>query len=153
MTAIDAIAGVVNACQPLPTLLTGGQPDLHHLRALKGAGTALVLDIRAGSEARPFNEPQTIADLGMAYVNIPVGPTPLNDALMEAILAVLRERRDETVFFHCGTGNRVGGALLPFLILDHGMEEEDALAIASRVGLRSPELMQWGVEYARRHAG
>jgi hypothetical protein len=33
------------------------------------------------------------------------------------------------------------------------MEEEDAVAQAVRVGLKSPELMAWGVEYARRHPG
>jgi hypothetical protein len=41
--------------------------------------------------------------------------------------------------------------LIPHLILDHEMEEEDAIAQAMRVGLRSAELMEWGLDYARRN--
>ena len=48
------------------------------------------------------------------------------------------------MFVHCGSGNRVGGALLPFLMLDQGLEEEDAVGQAMRVGLRSAELLEWG---------
>jgi hypothetical protein len=35
-------------------------------------------------------------------------------------------------------------------MLDHGMEEEDAVDAAMRVGLRSAELMEWGLGYTRR---
>ncbi len=151
MTAIDAIRGVTNACQALPTVVTGGQPAPHHLAALQAAGASVILDIRDPREPRGFDEPAEVARLGMRYVNIPVGPTPLTDELMATILDVLRANAGQTIFFHCASGNRVGGALLPHLILDQDMEEEDAIAIAGRVGLRSPELLQWGLGYSARH--
>jgi len=55
------------------------------------------------------------------------------------------------VFFHCGSGNRVGGAMIPYLMLDQGMTEEDAVEQAMRMGLRSPEYLEWGLDYAHRH--
>ena len=151
MTALDAIQGVTNACQALPTVVTGGQPGPHHLQALQAAGASVILDIRDPREPRGYDEPAEVARLGMRYVNIPVGPTPLTDELMASILDVLRANAGQTIFFHCASGNRVGGALLPHLILDQDMEEEDAIAIAGRVGLRSPELLQWGLGYSQRH--
>lgn len=151
MTAIDAIQGVVNACQALPTVVTGGQPAPHHLQALRAAGASVILDIRDPREPRGYDEPAEVAKLGMRYVNIPVGPTPLSDELLASILDVLRAHAGQTIFFHCASGNRVGGALLPHLILDQDMEEDDAIAIAGRVGLRSPELLQWGLGYSQRH--
>jgi hypothetical protein len=33
------------------------------------------------------------------------------------------------------------------------MDEEAAIEEAMRVGLRSPEMLQWGLEYARRKGG
>jgi protein tyrosine phosphatase (PTP) superfamily phosphohydrolase (DUF442 family) len=87
----------------------------------------------------------------MEYVNIPVRAGSLDDQTIEQILNVLRGAGGRTVFFHCGSGNRVGGALIPHLILDHGMEEQDAVDQAMRVGLRSLEMMEWGLEYARRN--
>lgn len=149
MTPFDAIQGVVNATQVLPTMVTGGQPDLRHLQALKEAGVGVILDIRAPQEPRPCSEPQAVASLGMEYVNIPVGPTPLTDELMEQILGVLRGRPGQTIFFHCASGNRVGGPLVAHLMLDHGLSEEDAIAVAMRGGLRSPDLLSWGLDYAR----
>jgi hypothetical protein len=47
----------------------------------------------------------------------------------------------------------VGGALIPYFILDQDMEEQDAVDQAMRVGLRSAEMMEWGLDYSRRHKG
>ena len=149
--AFQAVREVANACQILPTVITGGQPNAAQLRALKSAGGGLVLDIRDPMEPRLVNEPELVHQLGMEYVNIPVRAGSLDDATLERILTVLREAGEKTVFFHCGSGNRVGGALIPYFILDQGMEEQDAVDQAMRVGLRSAEIMEWGLDYARRN--
>jgi hypothetical protein len=31
------------------------------------------------------------------------------------------------------------------------MEEDDAVQLAIRIGLTSPQVLAWGLEYARRH--
>jgi hypothetical protein len=36
-------------------------------------------------------------------------------------------------------------------MLDQGVEEEDAVDQAMRVGLRSAEILEWGLSYARRN--
>lgn len=149
-TPIEAIRGVLNACQALPNVVTGGQPSQSHLEALKAAGTAVILNSRAASEPHPINEPAAVAALGMEYVNVPVTADDLNDQTLTRIRDILKANRERTVFFHCVSANRVGGALIPYLMLDEGMDEEDAITIATRVGLRSPELLQWALEYTRR---
>ena len=150
-TPFEAVRDVPNACQILPTVITGGQPSAVQLRALKAAGGAIVLDLRDPMEPRAVDEPALVRELGMKYVNIPVRGGSLDDATMGRILEVLRQAGNQTLFFHCGSGNRVGGALIPYLILDYQMEEEDAVDQAMRVGLRNAELMEWGLSYARRN--
>jgi protein tyrosine phosphatase (PTP) superfamily phosphohydrolase (DUF442 family) len=147
---LQAMHGVANACQILPNVISGGQPNAEQLRALKDAGGGVVLDLRDPMEPRPVNEPEMVRDLGMEYVNVPVRAGSLDDATLERILSVLREAERKTVFLHCGSGNRVGGALIPYFMLDQGMEEEAAVDQAMRVGLRSAEMMEWGLDYARR---
>jgi protein tyrosine phosphatase (PTP) superfamily phosphohydrolase (DUF442 family) len=149
-THYDALSKVPNACQILPTVLTGGQPTAADLEQLKAAGGGIVLDLRDPLEPRPFDEPALTRRLGLDYVNVAVGAGTLTDATLDRILAVLREAGEQTVFVHCASGNRVGGALLPYLMLDHGLEEDDAVGQAMRVGLRSAELMEWATDYARR---
>ena len=151
MSAFQALSGVANACQMLPNVITGGQPNAVQLRALKEAGGAMVLDVRDPMESRPVDEPALVQQLGMEYVNIPVRAGSLDDATLDRILAVLRGAGERTVFFHCGSGNRVGGALIPYFMLDQGMEEQDAVDQAMRVGLRSAEIMEWGLSYVRRN--
>lgn len=150
---LDAARGLPNASQPLPNLITAGQPDKADLQALMAAGVKTILDLRAQSEWRWMDEPDQARAQGFTYYNVPVGPTPLNDDLMNQILAVLRKHKGEPMLFHCKSANRVGGAILPFLMLDERMEEEDAVAAAQRIGLRSREYLEWGLDYARRHSG
>ncbi len=149
--AFQALSSVANACQILPNVVSGGQPNAQQLRALKEAGGGIVLDVRDPMESRPVDEAALVRELGMEYVNIPVRAGSLDDATLDRILAVLRGAGDRTVFFHCGSGNRVGGALIPYFMLDQGMEEQDAVDQAMRVGLRSAEIMEWGLSYVRRN--
>ena len=66
---------------------------------------------------------------------------------LETIPEVLKANTGKQILFHCASANRVGGALIPYLMLDLGMEEEDATALAMRVGLRSAEYLQVALEY------
>jgi len=150
MTPFEAIRGVTNACQLLPTVVTGGQPTREHLQALASSGNAIVVDMREAMEPRPFDEPALVRELGMDYRYIPMGPHSMTDATLAALRSTLKEVGDRSVFVHCASGNRIGGALIPVLMLDQGMEEADAVDAAMRVGLRSAELMEWGLDYTRR---
>jgi len=85
-------------------------------------------------------------------VNVPISAARLNDETLERILKVLRDKGEKQIFMHCGSGNRVGGALIAHLMLDQRMEEEDAVATAMKVGLRSAEYLEWGLDYVRRHS-
>jgi protein tyrosine phosphatase (PTP) superfamily phosphohydrolase (DUF442 family) len=151
MNPCEAVSGVANACQVLPNVITGGQPNTEQLKAFKLAGGGIVLDLRDPMEPRPVDEPALVKELGMEYANVPVTAGTLNDATIEAVLQVLRKAGDKTVFFHCGSGNRVAAAMIPYFMLDEKMEEEDAVNQAMRVGLRSSEMLEWGLDYARRH--
>jgi protein tyrosine phosphatase (PTP) superfamily phosphohydrolase (DUF442 family) len=149
-TPFDALADIPNACQPLPDLVTGGQPNEEQLVAFRAAGGQVVLDIRAAREPRPLDEVAVAQRLGLEYIVIPVTTGEMTDATLERIVDALRKAHGRTTLFHCASGNRVGAALIPYLVLDQGMEEEDAVQQAIRVGLTSPELMAWGLSYVRR---
>jgi protein tyrosine phosphatase (PTP) superfamily phosphohydrolase (DUF442 family) len=150
-TPLDAIADVVRSCQPLPRVVTSGQPAERHLEALSAAGVRTVLDLRDPMEPRSFDEPAVVSRLGMEYVNVPLATGTLNDESADRILGVLRGAGQKWLFVHCASGSRAGGALLPFLLLDTGLTEEEAVIEAMRIGLRSAEYLEWALEYAHRH--
>ncbi|OLD60676.1 MAG: hypothetical protein AUF60_00095 [Gemmatimonadetes bacterium 13_1_20CM_69_28] len=133
---LEAAAGVANACEPIPGVVTGGQPTLAHLAALKRAGCEVILDIREPMEPQPFR-----------------AAGPLDDATFDRVRRTVRELAGhKRCFFYCASGNRVGVTLLPYLMLDQGMSEDDAVTEAMRIGMRNAGLMQEALEYVRRQA-
>jgi protein tyrosine phosphatase (PTP) superfamily phosphohydrolase (DUF442 family) len=147
---LDAIAGVANASEPVPGLVTGGQPTSQHLAALKQAGCEVVLDCRDPMEPRPLAEPEEVARAGMQYVVIPVGHTRGEDETLRRIRQVLAESLPaKKVFYHCASGNRVGATLIPYLMLDQEFTEDEAMTTAMRSGARNAELIEWALEYVK----
>jgi len=147
---LPALSGVPNPRQPLPNLATAGQPGQANFEALKAAGVEVVLDIRDPMEPRPLDEPAAVRALGMEYLNIPVVQGMLDDDMMDRTLAELRRNAGRPTLLHCASANRVGGVLIPYFILDRGMSEDDAIEAAMTIGLRGADLLEWGIDYARR---
>ena len=148
---LDAIAGVANAREPLPGLVTGGQPERRHITALKQAGCDLVLDCRDPMEPRPLREPEDIVQTGLEYACIPVGHSRGRDETLTHIREVIKASLGtKRLFYHCASGNRVGATLIPYLMLDRGFAEEDAVQAAMSMGMRSAELMEWALDYVKR---
>ena len=152
---LAALAGTPNTSVPLPHLVTAGQPSAAALETFRDAGGQVVLDIRDPMEPRPFDEPSLVRDLGMEYVNVVVRQGDLNDEAMDRVLEVVRRSAaaGRPTLFHCASANRVGGAMIPYFILDEKMEEDDATDAAMRIGLRGADLLEWGLDYARRRGG
>ena len=107
MTPFEAIRGVPNACQVLPTVVTGGQPTPEHLDALAKSGNAIVIDLRESMEPRGFDEPALVKQLGMEYKLVPVGAHTMSDTTLETLRTALTAAGERPVFIHCGSGNRV----------------------------------------------
>lgn len=152
MSLRDALQGTPNVGNPLPWLATAGQPSAEQLTAARDAGVRVVIDLRDAMEPRPFDEPATVRGLGMEYVNIPIVSGALTPESLGRILETLRANAGTPTLLHCASSNRVGGALIPYFILDQGMDEQSAVDLAMQSGLRSAELMEWGTAYARNNA-
>src|SRR3989441_8616362 len=88
---LDAITGIPNACEPIPGIVTGGQPAPEHLAALKRAGCAVVIDLREAMEPRPFKTPDALVQAGLEYRHIPVGHRAVSDTTFTRLLDAARE--------------------------------------------------------------
>jgi len=152
ITLLVAIQGLPNASEPLPGWVTGGQPSAEQVAALKGAGCEVVVDNRDPLEPRPFDEPAAVRAAGMEYVNIPIVHGAVTAHTMKQMHAAVRRLGGRKALLHCSSGNRTAAALIPYLMLDRRMPEEDAVETAMRMGLRSAELMELALEYVRKQA-
>jgi protein tyrosine phosphatase (PTP) superfamily phosphohydrolase (DUF442 family) len=153
MSLMEAMSGTPNLSQPLPWLITCGQPSLQQFKAAQSEGVTVVIDLRDPMEPRPLEEATELAALGMKYINIPVVSGALDDETLDLIIESLRANAGQLTILHCASANRVGGALIPYLVLDEKHDEQAAVQTAMQVGMRSAELMEWGTDYARRQLG
>ena len=147
---LSAFAGLTNAAEPVPGWITGGQPTDRQLQAFKAAGGEVVLDNRDPMEPRPFDEPAVVRAAGLEYVSLPIVHGAVTVDTMKRMHETLKKLTDKKALLHCSSGNRTAAALIPYLMIEQKMEEEDAVDLAMRSGLRSAELMEIAVEYARR---
>ena len=139
----------------MPGLATGGQPNATTLDALKGASCEVVLDLRDPMEPRPLREPDAIRAAGIEYLNIPVHSASMTPETFARVRQTLKDlvAAGRTAFVHCGSGNRVGATMIPYLMLDRGMSEDEAVETAMRIGTRSAELIELALEYVKSQAG
>ena len=149
MSLLSAAQDVINASSPLSWLIVAGQPTRAQFTALHAAGVQTVIDIRDPMEPREVDEPGIVGSLGMKYVNAPVVSGALSNVAMERVLGALRMARGTATLLHCNSANRTGGPLIAYLMVDEGLDEQAAIAIAMQSGLRSAEVMEWATEYAR----
>ncbi|HJU84103.1 MAG TPA: sulfur transferase domain-containing protein [Holophagaceae bacterium] len=131
--------GVPHTVEALPGFfIVQGEPDDATFKALKAAGITSVVNLRTDAEG-PFEvEAHAVGLAGAGYTRCPTEREP-SDAALDAFRKTLRELpRGGAVLLHCASGNRAAGALYTFMVLDRGMDQEKALAVAQGAGLHSP---------------
>lgn len=131
---------ILNARQPSPGLLTGGQPERDELRAASDAGVETVVNLRGEGEFTEWDEAALAEELGMRYVHIPVSSAEdLNAEAVSTLDQALSDSGDSATLVHCASGNRVGAlfALRAAFLNDHS--DEEAMRIGREHGLTSLE--------------
>jgi uncharacterized protein (TIGR01244 family) len=120
----------------LEGITAAGQPSAAALSAAAAAGYKSVIDLRALTEDRGFDEKATVEGLAMSYVNLPVegagGVSYANAAELDKLLADL----PKPVLLHCASSNRVG-ALLALRAKAEGADSDAALELGVANGLGS----------------
>ena len=150
---LAALAGLPNLAEPVPGWATGGQPTEQQLKAFKAAGGEVVVDNRDPMEPRPFDEAATVRGAGLEYVNLPIVHGAVTTDTMKQMHQALKKLEGRRALLHCSSGNRTSAALIPYLMIDKKMEQDDAVDLAMSIGLRSAELMEIAVQYASGSSG
>ena len=148
-TLLASLAGLPNAAEPVPGWVTGGQPTEQQLKAFKAAGGEVVLDNRDPMEPRPFDEPTAVRAAGLEYISLPIIHGAVTTDTMKQMYTAVKKLEGRKALLHCSSGNRTSAALIPYLMIDKTMEQDDAVDTAMRGGLRSAELMELALNYVQ----
>lgn len=110
-------------------LFIGPQPQLADFENLKSRGIRRVVNFRTPGEMKklPFREAQALAELGIDYVEIPVGggQYAYSPAQLSALTNVLQN--EKKTLLHCASGQRASVITVAYLITEHGMPVDEAV--------------------------
>jgi uncharacterized protein (TIGR01244 family) len=165
MLGLFLVGAAVCAVEPAPSvkeiekffrvndqISTGAQPTIPQIAALARDGFRTIVNLREPSEFDAAAEEAAARDAGLRYVNIPVKTADPKFEQADAVMKVLSDPQIFPVFFHCGSGNRVGAFWMIRRVLVDGWAVEAAEKEAVEIGLKSPNLKEFVREYVGRHA-
>lgn len=132
-------------------ICTGGQPTLEELAALKAQGIRAIINLRQPTEYNAAEEEAKVRELGLRYIHIPVNTADPKPEQVEEFLRVTDDPANQPAFIHCGSANRVGAFWMIRRVLRDGWSLEEAEKEARKIGLRSPNLYEFALDYIRRH--
>ncbi len=133
----DASLGQTPNVHRFGKYLLAGQPSAEDFKLAKEQGIKRVINMRHEQEIKDLGEPKLVKSLGMDYVSIPwSAPEEMTDALIEETRKAFSDV-DTPTLIHCGSANRVGALWMIWRALDGGLQANEAMEEAKRVGLKS----------------
>ena len=117
--------------------------------AIKKLGFVAVVNLRgAGEPGALVEEGRAAAQAaGLKYVHLPFDSQAPDPKVVEAFLAAVADPANQPVYIHCGSANRVGAVWMIKRVLQDGWEFEKARTEAKAIGLSSPRLEAFAVDY------
>ncbi len=132
-------------------ICTGGQPSLDDLARLKADGIRAIINFRPASEMNVEEESAKAKELSLRFFHIPFESSHPTPGAAGEFLKVMSDPANRPVFIHCATANRVGGFWMIYRVLKDGWKLEEAEEEAKKVGMRTPALRDFALEYIRTH--
>jgi protein tyrosine phosphatase (PTP) superfamily phosphohydrolase (DUF442 family) len=131
---------------------TGGQPNEEGLRELAKNGYKAVINLRTSQEGVDLAaEEKLVRELGLKYFNIPVVASDPKEVQAVEFLDFVEKLKDQKVFIHCASANRVGCFVMIQRVLKDGVTPGQAEEEANKIGLRSEVLRQFAKDFLERH--
>jgi protein tyrosine phosphatase (PTP) superfamily phosphohydrolase (DUF442 family) len=143
--ATAAALGVPNAHEPVPGLLTAGQPSPEQMRALAAAGYTRFISLRLPEEGGAGWEEAFAAENGVSFTRLPIrGADDLSMANVEALDRILDEAGEAPTVLYCGSANRVGALLALRAHWLDGVAPDAALEFGKSAGMTrlEPDVLQ-----------
>ena len=133
-------------------LTTGAQPTGNAYINAAASGFHSVLSLRTGNEGIDLaRERAQVEGTKMRYFNIPVNSSAPLPEQADEFIRLVKDPSHHPMLINCASANRVGAFMMIYRVVDQGWSEDEALAEAKNIGLRSDTLKKFAQDYIARH--
>ncbi len=136
-TVVDATVGCAGATEvsAIPSIKARGYKSIVNLRLETEAGAAIAESKAAAEKA------------GLKYIHLPFNAAAPDMAVADAFITAVTDKANQPVFIHCGSANRVGAMWLAKRMLVDKWDQAKATEEAKLIGLSSPALEKFALDY------
>ncbi|PYQ97255.1 MAG: hypothetical protein DMF94_20465 [Acidobacteria bacterium] len=148
-----AVPGAANFARLETTVACGGATTPEAVPEIKKMGFASIINLRLPTEAGANVDGEAAAakTAGIKFYSIPFSGQSPDPAVADKFLATITAPGNEPAYIHCAAGNRAGAMwMIKRLAVDH-WDTERAYTEAAALGLTSPALKQFAIDYAQSH--
>lgn len=148
-----SVPGVINFAKLETTIACGGATSPEAVPEIKKMGYAAIVNMRVATEpgANVDGEAAAAKSAGINYIHIPFNGSSPDPAVADEFLKVIGAPQNNPAFIHCASGNRVSAMwMIKRMVVDH-WDGDKAYTEASALGLTSPALKQFALDYAQSH--
>jgi uncharacterized protein (TIGR01244 family) len=149
----ETVAGVSNFARLETTVACAGATKAEAVPELKKMGFASIINLRQASEADANVDAEAAAAkaAGIRFYHVPFNGQMPDPKAADQFLDAITAKGSEPAFIHCAGGNRAAAMwMIKRLAVDH-WDVDRAAAEATALGLTSPALKQFAVDYSQSH--
>jgi uncharacterized protein (TIGR01244 family) len=149
----STIPGITNFAQVQTTVACAGAVTPESVAAIKKMGFASIINLREASEkgANIDAEAAAAKTAGITFVHIPFNSTAPEAPAADRFMKTITESGTQPAFIHCASGNRAAAMWLIKRVLVDKWDNDRAMEEAGQLGLSSPVLKTFALDYIQAH--
>jgi len=149
----ESVPGVTNFARLQTTVACGGATLPSAVPEIKKMGFASIINVRQPSEAGANieGEAEAAKQAGIKFYNIPLNGQSPDPAVADKFVETITTPGNEPAYIHCAAGNRAAAMwMIKRLVVDK-WDSDRAFEEATALGLTSPALKKFAIDYAQTH--
>ena len=149
----ENVEGITNFHRLETTVACSGAIKADAVPEIKKFGFASIINLRQASEdgANLEGEAAAAKAADIRYYSIPFSSTAPDPAVADKFIQAITEKGSDPAFIHCAGGGRAATMwFIKRLVIDH-WDVDRATKEATDLGMTSPKLKQFAIDYAQSH--
>ena len=149
----STVEGITNFAQVETTVACAGAVKPEAVAGIKKMGFASIINLRLDSEPGADIDAEAAAAkaAGINFVHLPFNGSMPDPAVADRFLKIITEPGNQPAFIHCASGNRAAAMWLIKRVLIDKWDNDRAMEEAAQLGLTSPALKTFALDYIQAH--
>ena len=149
----STVQGITNFAQVETTVACAGAVTPASVAGIKKMGFASIINLRLDNEKGADIDAEAAAAkaAGINFVHLPFNGSMPDPAVADRFLKTITEPGNQPAFIHCASGNRAAAMWLIKRVLIDKWDNDRALEEATQLGLTSPALKTFALDYIQAH--